>query len=261
MSILSSPNQPLETQSPAGEQVAQLRLQGAGDRAVPQRRARGQRELPQVGRQPGPTSHLPQVSREHQCFQDIKSEWNDWPNMASQRTFIKQGIGWDLSQENIKVTVPECGDCWLRPRGDGHDPSIIHSPQSVLKPRRAPHPLCRQTPSGNPWTAGLRHSRPIQKLPLPTSEGDLQQSLRDRSPSHSSRIPVKGTQFGALHPTGRVSLMSQLVKNTPAMQETWVQSLGWEDPLEKGMATCSSILAWRIPWTVESLGPQRVRQD
>ena len=46
------------------------------------------------------------------------------------------------------------------------------------------------------------------------------------------------------------SLVAQLVKNSPAMQETWVQSLGWEDPLEKGKATHSSILAWRIPWTV-----------
>ena len=48
----------------------------------------------------------------------------------------------------------------------------------------------------------------------------------------------------------RTSLLAQLVKNPPAMQETWVQSLGWEDPLEKGKATHSSILAWRIPWTV-----------
>ena len=45
--------------------------------------------------------------------------------------------------------------------------------------------------------------------------------------------------------------MVQMVKNMPAMQETWVQSLGWEDPLEKGMATHSNILAWRIPWTEE----------
>ena len=44
------------------------------------------------------------------------------------------------------------------------------------------------------------------------------------------------------------------VKNLPAMQETWVQSLGQEDPLEKGMATHSSILAWRIPWTEEPGG-------
>ena len=46
------------------------------------------------------------------------------------------------------------------------------------------------------------------------------------------------------------SLVAQLVKNLPAMWETWVRSLGWEDPLEKGKATHSSILAWRIPWTV-----------
>ena len=45
-------------------------------------------------------------------------------------------------------------------------------------------------------------------------------------------------------------LVIQTVKNLPAMQETWVQSPGWDDPLEKGMATYSSILAWRIPWTV-----------
>ena len=44
---------------------------------------------------------------------------------------------------------------------------------------------------------------------------------------------------------------AQMVKNLPVMQETWVQSLGWEDSLEKGMATHSSILAWRIPWTEE----------
>ena len=46
------------------------------------------------------------------------------------------------------------------------------------------------------------------------------------------------------------SLVAQLVKNLPAMRETWLQSLGWEDPLEKGKAAHSSILAWRILWTV-----------
>ena len=46
------------------------------------------------------------------------------------------------------------------------------------------------------------------------------------------------------------SLVAQLVKNLPAMQETWIRSLGWTDTLEKGKATHSSILAWRIPWTV-----------
>ena len=58
-------------------------------------------------------------------------------------------------------------------------------------------------------------------------------------------------------------LVTQTVKNPPAMQETWVRSLGQDDPLEKGMATHSSILAWRITWTEEtgglqSMGPQRV---
>ena len=62
------------------------------------------------------------------------------------------------------------------------------------------------------------------------------------------------------------SLVAQLVKNPPAMQETQVQSLGWEDPLEEGKATHSSILAWRIPGTEEpgrlqSMGLQRVRHD
>ena len=47
-----------------------------------------------------------------------------------------------------------------------------------------------------------------------------------------------------------------MVKNLPAVRETWVRSLGWEDPLEEGMATPSSILAWRIPWTEEPGGLQ-----
>ena len=50
------------------------------------------------------------------------------------------------------------------------------------------------------------------------------------------------------------SLIVQLVKNLPAMQETWVRFLGWEDPLEKEMAIHSSILAWKIPWTEEPGG-------
>ena len=50
------------------------------------------------------------------------------------------------------------------------------------------------------------------------------------------------------------SLVAQMAKNLPAMRESWVQPLGWEDPLEEGMATYSSILAWRIPWTEEPGG-------
>ena len=62
------------------------------------------------------------------------------------------------------------------------------------------------------------------------------------------------------------SLVAQLVKNPPAMRETWILSLGWEDPLEKGEVTHSSTLAWKIPWVEEpgrlqSMGSQRVGHD
>ena len=62
------------------------------------------------------------------------------------------------------------------------------------------------------------------------------------------------------------SLVAQLVKNLPAVWETWIQFLGWEDLLEKGMATHSSVLAWRIPWTeqpgrLQSTGSQRLGHD
>ena len=55
--------------------------------------------------------------------------------------------------------------------------------------------------------------------------------------------------------------VAQLVKNLPAMWETWVQSLGWEDPLEKGKAAHSSILAWKMPWAIQSMGSLRVGHD
>ena len=78
--------------------------------------------------------------------------------------------------------------------------------------------------------------------------------------SNMRRVPPGGTireELGGVA-TGQVySLNSSAVKNLPAMQETqetWVQSLGWEDPLEEGMATYSSMLAWRIPWTEEPGG-------
>ena len=64
-------------------------------------------------------------------------------------------------------------------------------------------------------------------------------------PLSSSRIT-----FSKLFTNYRASLIAQSVKNPPTMRETWVRSLGWEDPLEKGKATHSSILAWRILWTL-----------
>ena len=65
----------------------------------------------------------------------------------------------------------------------------------------------------------------------------------------SERSPGEGTGYPLLY--SWFSPVAQTVKNLPAMQETWVQSLGQEDPLKEGMATHSSILAWRIPWTEE----------
>ena len=76
--------------------------------------------------------------------------------------------------------------------------------------------------------------------------------------AHNAEDPDSIPEFGRFTGEGIgyslqyswTSLVTQLVKNPPAMREIWVQSLGWEDPLEKGKATHSSILAWRIPWTI-----------
>ena len=67
-------------------------------------------------------------------------------------------------------------------------------------------------------------------------------------------------------PIKQTSLVAQMVKHLPTMRETWIQSLGWEDLLEKEMTTHSSILAWKMPWTEEpgrlqSMGLQRVGHD
>ena len=74
-------------------------------------------------------------------------------------------------------------------------------------------------------------------------------STLDSESSHPSSS-LRGTDQGL------ASLVAQRLKRLPAMQETWVQSLGQEDPLEKEMATHSSILAWKIPWTEEPGGLQ-----
>ena len=80
----------------------------------------------------------------------------------------------------------------------------------------------------------------------------------------SGRSPGEGIDYWLQY--SWASLVAQMVKNLPAMQETWDRYLGREDPLEKGMVSLSSILAWRIPWTEEpgglqSMGSQRVGQD
>ena len=78
--------------------------------------------------------------------------------------------------------------------------------------------------------------------------------------------PVANLAVGEVYQVLGASLVAQMVKNPPAVQETQVQSLGGEDPLDKGMATHSSILAWRIPGTGEpgeppSMGSHRVGHD
>ena len=78
--------------------------------------------------------------------------------------------------------------------------------------------------------------------------------------------PDPGAAFGILFVDPRASLVAQMVRNLPAMQDSWVRSLGREDPLEKGMATHSSILDWRLPWTEEpgglrSTGSHRVERS
>ena len=89
----------------------------------------------------------------------------------------------------------------------------------------------------------------------------VQGTLKSLLQHHSSKASILQCSafFGA-------SMVAQVVKRLPAVQETQVQSLGWEDPLEKEMATHSSTLAWKIPWTEErgrlqSIGLQRVRHD
>ena len=86
--------------------------------------------------------------------------------------------------------------------------------------------------------------------------------------AESNQIPsiLNTSIYGERALVNPLSLVAQTVKRLPKMRETWVQSLGWEDPLEKKMATHSSILAWKIPWTEEPgrlqpMGSQRVRHD
>ena len=95
---------------------------------------------------------------------------------------------------------------------------------------------------------------------FPDSSVGKESTCNARDPSS---IPVSGRSPGER--TGYplqyswASLVAQLVKNLSAMQETWVRSMGWEDSLEKGKATHSRILAWRIPWTARPMGSQRAR--
>ena len=89
---------------------------------------------------------------------------------------------------------------------------------------------------------------------IPQSSAGKKSTRNARNPSSipgSGRSPGEGNCYPRQYSWS--SLVAQLVKNLHAMQESWVWSLGWEDPLEKGTATHSKILAWRIPWTIQSI--------
>ena len=89
----------------------------------------------------------------------------------------------------------------------------------------------------------------LEETNLPANAGDTRDA---GSTPGSGRPPGEGIGYPLQY--SWALLVAQLVKNVPAMQKTWVRSLGQEDPLEEGMAAHSSILAWRIPWTEEPGG-------
>ena len=89
------------------------------------------------------------------------------------------------------------------------------------------------------------------------------ENRKDTLLRHGKNSEKKGKSYLGGRFRGRASLLAQRVKNPPAVWETWIQSLGWKNPLEKGMAAHSSVLIWRTPWTeepgeLESMGSQRV---
>ena len=116
------------------------------------------------------------------------------------------------------------------------------------------HRQCRR-PQFNSWVGKIRWRK--YRLPTPVFLGFPWGSAGKESACNAGdlgwipglgRSPGEGVGYPLQY--SWASLVAQLVKNLPAMWETWVLSLVWEDPLEKGTATHSSILAWRIPWTL-----------
>ena len=101
------------------------------------------------------------------------------------------------------------------------------------------------------------YSHTLYTRGFPDNSGGKESACNAWDPSS---IPGSGRSAGEEigHPLQHswASLVAQLVKNPPAMWKTWVWSLGWEDTLEKGKVSHSSILAWRIPWTVQAMGSQ-----
>ena len=110
--------------------------------------------------------------------------------------------------------------------------------------------------------ATQQQQQPLERIGFPDSSAGKESACKAGDPG---LIPRSGRSTGEEkgYPLqySWPSPVAEMVKNLPTMQETWFRSLSWEDTLEKGMAIHSSILAWRIPWTVQSMGSQRVGQD
>ena len=101
-------------------------------------------------------------------------------------------------------------------------------------------------PGIEPWSPTLADSLPAE--PQGSSVG--KESACNAGEPHSIPGSERSEGVGCPLQYSWTSLVAQLIKNPPAIRETWIRSLGWEDPLEKGVVTHSSILACRIPWTV-----------
>ena len=111
-----------------------------------------------------------------------------------------------------------------------------------------------------PLSMGFSRQEYWSGVPLPSPESSPSSTQLEKSLSCNEDLAQpKINKSGFMH-TLWASLVAQLVKNLPSIWETWVRSLGGEDPLEKGKATHSSILAWRTSWT-KSMGSQRVRHN
>ena len=159
----------------------------------------------------------------------------------------------------------------LLPRREFADRDTVNSETSEVKPACAAFQIAfglARWLTEAPVLVGLGRPGPFTQgrvcVLLAGQRESLGQAVPDSDRCVAVRVstftPVSHTSkpFNCLFPLSGTSLIAQLVKNPPAVQETWVRSLGWEDPLEKGKATHSSVLAWRIPWTVSSVGLQRV---
>ena len=151
-------------------------------------------------------------------------------------------------------------------------PQVLHHPNWLCSGRT----FCPQVNSFLPPQSILLFPKPCWTIPsdaVPVQQskaGSAVSQLPEQQPSQDQQLvtvvedkPSSGWQDPCLE---WASLVAKMVKNLPAMQETWDRSLGQEDPLEKGMATHSSILDWRMPWTEEpgrlqSMGSQRVGHD